>query len=421
MNQRSLKGGPTPTPSSPVAPQGPRLSGTALTAAVALAGLVIVGGGAVAARVASVLSGTADFGYPVLGDTSPELVKSWASLRYSKEVIDTHSLPSFDCEFIGSSEDTVRAASVKQILIQMMDEVPFSPDQDLSKVVFIFSTPEEAALLEGNYAVTPVSRSEGVQYVILSRDAGDDVVAHELIHAVWQTEASKGLPYFISEGITYAYRNPEPDFTYTRVDPKYLFSTLSGLYAEDGSISQGLFPSDADNLQYEVMHRFWIEISTIDPGIIPILLQLPSSHSLTLAEIPEFILSFTSPYKRDAMTNFLKGCAIFEPVAEENLFLVPDLDESQHPRVVIYHLDEDHLEIPGPMPFWYKSSDAGVPLSGYLEEPHLAESNQDLVFTRHRVYRDDFRFTIKLIDPSTSEPTDFSFTFDPENGEWEAL
>jgi hypothetical protein len=402
----------------PEAPRTSRLKRNLLAAAAILTPFAVSAAllhfSGLSKLVTSGHSGVSDFGYPV--NQPEEDVRQWAKSSYGKDVIASFNSEGTVYEFIGKESDRSKIQQIIKQLKELRDEMPIQPDPSVKKLMVIFSDETEGRVQEGVEGITIIKRVNGVQYLIFAGELTGELVKHELIHSLWQTEGSTRLPDFIAEGLVHDFYDPETDLEMHAVDSAYLFSHLDGLYPSDGNLSKGLYQTDAEFLQDEVMRRFWSELSEIDPSIRYKLLQLPKDKTITgLAMIPGLIYSLAEDDKKPAVQRFLDSCSIFSPSSNRHTFVVPDVSEDKKPEVMVYYLDRDYFAMTNELPYWYSSSLDGQVRSPFPVAARTTSSNRTLKFSKYPV-EECFEFTFILEDPRTSVVSDLSFVY--QGNEW---
>ena len=353
---------------------------------------------------------------PGFSDSNSEnTLDDWGFDPNNKDLINVLTLNDIKITTLAHSPNQEKVVSAVSILKDLMDSFPIPPVKNVRKLVLVFGEEGEGLHEEGTKGLTPIDRSDGVQYVFFAFDADEATIKHELIHALYQSDKSKTLPDFINEGAVHALANPDPGYREYSVMPEYLL-TLSGVLPETGNLSQGENPSDADFLQYDVLQAFWDEVTEIDPSL-PYRLLRPNEvpkKPLTLQQIPAFLLANCSPKAAVNLADFLNSCSIFDLPKGYNLFILPDAD-NEYPEVTIYYVNEDHLALPERVPVWYESSFSPVSTS-----PIMTSSNTALEFTKFPL-TDRYNICVTAINPGTMVPQRQSFEFIEADQIWSPI
>ncbi|EKD64158.1 MAG: hypothetical protein ACD_51C00061G0005 [uncultured bacterium] len=355
---------------------------------------------------------TAITGYPI--SQEPTELREWAKQHRNQETIETITINGLSYEFIGINEDRQQIEEIKKTITDTSKRMPIQPATDVTAVVVILNK-EDTQTSENSSALTPKDRINGVQYIIINGNPSDETVAHELVHGVYQTTASKDSTDFIGEGVAYEIADPIPNIDMPRVEPAYLMS-LEGIFREDGNITKGFMESDTEYLQINTMRVFWHELEEIDPEISYRLLQLRSSRPTHLKDIPDIIIANASPDRKTEVEKFISKCNIFKPTQRRNLLVIPNLDdEGTHPEIMVYYYNVSQLKAPEEINYWYRSEINGTELSNSGSTPRSVRSNEPLEFTKSDV-DEGFSFTWTMEDPSSKAKEELSFKY--ENGIW---
>lgn len=342
----------------------------------------------------------------------------WKSQELGKQTLTTEQVQSVKIEFIGEPEDQAKIAPVQSVLQDLLSTMPLPMDPTVHTLKVIFSDSSAGDAQAGTDGFTQAERLNGVQVLVLNEGANPDVIAHELVHSLWQSSASKQLPGILSEGVAYHFRDPNPTRQKPAVAPEYLLQEISGLYTADGDLSRGLDNENAvEYLQYDVLRALWSELNGLDPSLTSRLLQTQEvGNDLNLDQIPDYILLHTSEDTRDEVSALLASYTLFRAPEAPQLFVMPRVKDG-HPAITIYYIDSDQHALPEPLSFWYQSEKSGVVLSTFKTTPTLTRSNEELVFKKTPVEAGvEFRLVVEV--PSDAVREEFSFVYDSAASRW---
>jgi len=344
---------------------------------------MIIGGTLViAAFLALTVTGIRKTGYPISMGNQPDAFVKYAEIIKGEKLIRTISLKDGTSIEILGDPGNPDLPSRMVALDKALARVPLGnvPPHPARKIFIVFS---KEKINDGeDAALTTPQGGKKTAFIILGPDATEESAMHELLHGLAQTDASKALPAFISEGIIYPLANPLKE-KIIQCDDDYVLNHSSGLYMPSGQIGYEWDP--LSSLQHVVMQMFWEKINKIDPTLIPKLLAYTGGAIGDISQIPGLLMQNGDPQAKPALRKFLSECDIFNAPQPQNIFLYPSVSEKNNPQIILFASNADHTGFDSRIQLWYQSSQDGAVLSPRTAEPIIAKSGETLNFTKFKI------------------------------------